>query len=408
MHVYASLNRSTNLGNGTTFSYRSENYGLNSTIPTTPGDYTWTIPTTTATIRVVDGDGNDIDINEVRASMNNSTTGPFGYTIPGPAGTPASISNFNTSINNPITGTYELDVLQHPTIAVSVTLTDGTTLTQTINTTTGPTNIVFDASDLSVVRNEFVDSAGRAFSYGSVQSSCAGNQFAPLVDGVFSVLAPTTACTFYASLNRSTNLGNGTTFSYRSENYGLNSTIPTTPGDYTWTIPTTTATIRVVDGDGNDIDINEVRASMNNSTTGPFGYTIPGPAGTPASISNFNTSINNPITGTYELDVLQHPTIAVSVTLTDGTTLTKTINTTTGPTNIELIAVGDPTWIVSGTGVFSDADGVDDFTESQAPNNGDGNDDGIKDAQQQNVASFPSTSPDEVVCDRPRRRLAPR
>ena len=292
---------STNLGNGTTFSYRSENYGLNSTIPTTPGDYTWTIPTTTATIRVVDGDGNDIDINEVRASMNNSTTGPFGYTIPGPAGTPASISNFNTSINNPITGTYELDVLQHPTIAVSVTLTDGTTLTQTINTTTGPTNIVFDASDLSVVRNEFVDSAGCAFSYGSVQSSCAGNQFAPLVDGVFSVLAPTTACTFYASLNRSTNLGNGTTFSYRSENYGLNSTIPTTPGDYTWTIPTTTATIRVVDGDGNDIDINEVRASMNNSTTGRFAYTIPGPAGTPASISNFNTSINNPITGTYEL-----------------------------------------------------------------------------------------------------------
>ena len=244
-----------------------------------------------------------------------------------------------------------------------------------------------------MVRNEFVDSAGRAFSYGSVQSSCAGNQFAPLVDGVFSVLAPTTACTFYASLNRSTNLGNGTTFSYRSENYGLNSTIPTTPGDYTWTIPTTTATIRVVDGDGNDIDINEVRASMNNSTTGPLAYTIPGPAGcTPASISNFNTSINNPITGTYELDVLQHPTIAVSVTLTDGTTLTQTINTTTGPTNIELIAVGDPTWIVSGTGVFSDADGVDDFTESQAPNNGDGNDDGIKDAQQQNVP-FPSTSP---------------
>ena len=49
---------------------------------------------------------------------------------------------------------------------------------------------------------------------------------------------------------------------------------------------------------------------------------------------------------------------------------------------------GDRTFIT--TGVSNDGDGVPDIVEDNAPNGGDGNNDGIPDSQQGNVASFPN------------------
>ncbi len=60
-----------------------------------------------------------------------------------------------------------------------------------------------------------------------------------------------------------------------------------------------------------------------------------------------------------------------------------------------------PIWIVYASGVFTDGDGVDDFTESNAPNNGDGNNDGIPDANQPNVSSFPSAAGSYVTFKAP-------
>ena len=48
-----------------------------------------------------------------------------------------------------------------------------------------------------------------------------------------------------------------------------------------------------------------------------------------------------------------------------------------------------------------DADGVDSATEDAAPNNGDGNDDGIPDSQQDNVASLPNVNGDFVTVASP-------
>jgi hypothetical protein len=66
--------------------------------------------------------------------------------------------------------------------------------------------------------------------------------------------------------------------------------------------------------------------------------------------------------------------VNISVTLPDGRQLNQTINTTTGPATVDLVVAGATAfWVVSETGAESDPDGVDDYTESLAPNDGDGN-----------------------------------
>ena len=187
----AGLWRNTDLGDGTTWSNRYENYNLNSTIPTIAGDYTWTIPTTSRHHPRHRRQRQRHSRQRRPRQHDQQPQRTIRIHHPRTRRHPRQHLEFNTNIDNPITGTHLLDVLQHPAIAVSVTLPDGVTLTQTINTTTGPTNIVFDTSNLSVVRNEFVDSGNRPFTDGSV-SDCSGNQNSPLVNGVYSILAPTT------------------------------------------------------------------------------------------------------------------------------------------------------------------------------------------------------------------------
>jgi hypothetical protein len=253
---------------------------------------------------------------------------------------------------------------------------------------------MIDASGQVAVSGVFVDADLLPYEYGNVYVDCeAGvSVSSPVVNGEFTAVVPTGPCNFGGHASRNIVRPDG---AYANESFEFGdfgqTPFPNTPGPHTFQTATTPLTINVVDGNGDHVEITRL-------STSAYDYDSDNPAWHPTS---YNSEISSDIwmgvtisPGTYNLNILQLPNVYVTVNLPDGRRLTQTIDTTGGPTNIQLIVAGqNPIWVVYASGVFAgDSDGVDDYTESNAPNDGDGNGDGIKDAFQANVSSFPSAT----------------
>ena len=240
-------------------------------------------------------------------------------------------------------------------------------------------------------------------SRGNTYFNCDGgvNANTQITDGTFTVTLPDSACTFSGNLYRQHPPGprrrpdEPVVEPVLRELRFATTPFPNT-APYKFTIATVPVTINIVNGTGTPVDYTRITANGYDYATGP------GMTQATFKPNNFNHRIgdymNNPgqlFNGQQVIDALPMPTSTSPSPSPTAANSTKPSTPPTDPPTVDLIVAGiSPIWIVSETGAQSDADGVDDYTESLAPNDGDGNNDGTKDSLQQNVASFPAATAD--------------
>ena len=82
----------------------------------------------------------------------------------------------------------------------------------------------------------------------------------------------------------------------------------------------------------------------------------------------------------------------VQVQLASGALIEQLITTPPTGGHATLVLSSPPLWLTGAPGTSNDGDSVSDLTEALAPNNGDGNGDGVPDYEQANVTSYPSSA----------------
>ena len=359
---------------------------LPSDLPVGSGALAWTIPTETVEVRVVDDADVDVAVDQIRVVGFEPTAGP------GPSGTTVNYNQTFSQVSGNLTpGPYKFDVIPMNSVSVAVILADGTNIVRIVDLSTGPVELDINVDGLDLVRATVTDTAGTNFGAYVVNVQCFGTALVPIaffaVDGRFATEARGSSCSFEPTLNRREPAFGGSLFRFLEFNP---SPYPTTSGNYTWTVPTQPLDISVIDEVGAHVRISQLQVASEQTVS------LPGPAGAPLSLQVQGATLTTPTPGTYRLPTVATTALDVRVWIDGGGYFTTTIDTTAGNTEVVLVLSDPPQWIKSGDANSLDSDGVDDIVESRAPNDGDGNNDGIKDYLQANVASLVTTTGDYV------------
>lgn len=156
-------------------------------------------------------------------------------------------------------------------------------------------------------------------------------------------------------------------------------------------VPTADFTVDVLNADGTpaDVDRIDVRPWVGGRQV---------PTSPPAELQAHQvTQFGTP---TATLPAVPGDSL-VLVQLSSGALLERRLDVPADGGHVTLVLANPPLWLTGAPGTSNDGDSVDDLTEALAPNNGDGNDDGVPDYEQANVTSYPSSAGTYVTIEAP-------
>ena len=261
----------------------------------------------------------------------------------------------------------------------------------------GSNNLDFTLQSLTVTVSGVVkDPFGNPWAMRGFQISCDSNPSVMAftdATGHYSVnMLPGTNCRTYMDI--ATN-GNPALSLYSSVFSGFSIATDTTVNFDSY--PTTNDfTVNVINPDGTPAAVNSIRLNQNMPTaTLTNGMTY--------STMNWNIATTGQSSSTLTYIPAQlNTTIYLYVQLANGLNLYRTIDTTNGNGNgVTLLLTSPYVWLNGSPTSTNDGDSVADAVEALAPNQGDGNGDGLKDYEQANVTSYPATSGNYVTLAAP-------